>query len=336
MREALAQARAELGPAALVLSTKMVPTPGWRGWMGARVVEVTAATDRPAPSEPAWAADVGTPDAVSVRPAKRARTPATAEAGRGALVARLAATGLERHVAEGIAASVPGTPRRGAEDVTLRQAVTDRVAAVAAGVEQSAPIEMFVGPPGVGKTTTIAKIAAQARAGRGERVLLASADGQRPGAIEQLRGYAGIIGAPFAAGRSPDDLGTLVADARHAMLIDTPGRSLAEGELTDSALQELGRRLDVRTHLVVAASTPPRVVERLLEMFRVVKPDRIVLTKVDEADSIAPLIGFLERRRLLISFLGTGQRIPDDLQVATPAVVAAHVLGTGRHAEPMS
>jgi flagellar biosynthesis GTPase FlhF len=93
------------------------------------------------------------------------------------------------------------------------------------------PIEVFVGPPGAGKTTTIAKIAAQARARRGARFSLIAADGFRVGAIDQLRTYADILDAPFYAAPSATDLETLLTAASDKpTLVDTAGRSPSDRE----------------------------------------------------------------------------------------------------------
>lgn len=328
VKDALAKARGELGPGALVLSTKTVTAVGWRGWLGAREVELTAAADRPLEDE-VVAPSVGWPNPVSVIRAKRA-TPSTAgeRDGRAALLARLAATGLDRVLAEHVAHAVPGSGRRGAGDAMLQQALADILSDVAAGAETLAPIEVFVGPPGMGKTTSIAKLAAQARAGRGQRLVLASADSLRPGALEQLRVYASIMGSPFMAARTPEELAGILADASATVLVDTAGRSVNSTESLVPALECLTGRIDVRTHLVVGADTPARVLDRLLDQYRDLKPQRVVLTKVDEVDSIAPLIGYLKRRHMALSYLGVGQRVPEDLQVASPVMVASHILGT--------
>lgn len=329
VKDALAKARGELGPGALVLSTKTVTAVGWRGWLGAREVELTAAADRPFEDEVA-APSVGLPNPVSVLRAKRASRAATAgeRDGRAALLARLAATGLDRVLAEHVAHAVPGSGRRGAGDGLLQQALADILSDVAAGPEALAPIEVFVGPPGMGKTTSIAKLAAQARAGRGQRLVLASADSLRPGALEQLRVYASITGSPFMAARTPEELAGILADASATVLVDTAGRSVNSTESLVPALDCLTGRIDVRTHVVVGADTPPRVLDRLLDQYRVLKPQRVVLTKVDEVESIAPLIGYLKRRQMALSYLGVGQRVPEDLQIASPAMVASHILGT--------
>jgi len=84
---------------------------------------------------------------------------------------------------------------------------------------------------------------------------------------------------------------------------------------------------DVRTHLVLPAATPPTVARRLVDAYAEARPSRVVLTKLDEAESVSPLVGVLRERQLPVSYLGTGQRVPEDLQRATSTVLAASMLG---------
>lgn len=85
----------------------------------------------------------------------------------------------------------------------------------------------------------------------------------------------------------------------------------------------------VRTHLVVPAAATIRDVNRVLDIYGDKSPKRVVLTRVDEAESVSPLMQVFQERGLKISYLGTGQRVPEDLERATPERLAAHVLGDG-------
>jgi flagellar biosynthesis protein FlhF len=178
----------------------------------------------------------------------------------------------------------------------------------------------------VGKTTTVAKIAAQERARKGQRIGLVSADGYRVGAVEQLRLYADIIGTKFIAARTPGELEFALASSGRPLLVDTAGRT--PGDRTIRELFELlAGRAGVRTHLVMPATSTVRDLERVFDGYESAKPDRVVLTRIDEAESLSPLVGVLRDRQIPISYLSTGQRVPEDLSRATASRLAACVLG---------
>ena len=315
VREALRAARADLGPDALVLSTDMVAAPGWRGWIGMREVQITAAVDRVSDARP---------PAPESRPADT-RIDRPADPIRSELVARLVACGLDRPLAEAVAAGIPDEECRGASTLGIRRALAAQLAALTAADEPFARAEVFVGPPGVGKTTTIAKIAARERAQHGRLLGIVAADGFRAGAVEQLRTYADIIGAPFRVARTAEELQAALNQRQRTLLVDTAGRSPRDAAVRD-VLQVLARRRHVRTHLVVAADTSASAARRIFDLYREARPERLVVTKLDEADTMAPLLGLMRDRRLPVSYITAGQQIPEDLDRATPALLASAVL----------
>ena len=317
VQEALRAVREDLGPHAFVLSTRVVPVSGMRGWFGARLVEITAAADRPSVSE-----DRHLPPSRSALRRDSARA-------SDSIAARLQAAGLDPALARQVADAHPSTQRRGATESGLRQTIADTLAPLAAEDAEYAPVEVFIGPPGAGKTTTIAKIAAQERARiRGKRLGLIAADGFRVGAVEQLRLYADILGAPLDVARTPMELEMALDKARRPLLLDTAGRSVSD-EASRGMLRVLASRRDVRAHLVLSASTPTEAVKRIFDRFEDARPSRIVITKLDEAESLAPLVPVLRDRGLPLSYLGTGQSVPEDLERATAPAIAAWVSGEG-------
>jgi flagellar biosynthesis protein FlhF len=309
--DALAAVRQDLGPDALVLSTTLVPAHGWRGVLGVREVEVTAAVDRPLSKD---------------RPPASANRPATIGGASDGLTARLMAAGFDARLARSVADLVPAEERRGLSDRRLRELVAQALEGLSAGQDPVARIEVFVGPPGVGKTTTIAKLAARESASGGCRFGMVAADGFRAGAVEQLRAYADIIGAPFRVARTPDELDRALAHLRSPMLVDTAGRSPNDGHV-EELLQVAARRRGARTHLVVSADTSASAARRIFARYEAARPDRVVITKLDEAESASGLLTVIRERGLPVSFLTTGQRVPDDFARATPSLLASVMLG---------
>jgi flagellar biosynthesis protein FlhF len=177
-------------------------------------------------------------------------------------------------------------------------------------------------------------MAAQERARSGKRLGLVAADGFRVGAVEQLRLYADILGSPLMVARDPGELSDLLDEARRPLLLDTAGRSPSDVASRDM-LRVLTGRSDVRTHLVLAASTSPDLARRIFDRFEDARPSRIVLTKLDEAESLAALLPILREQQLPISYLGIGQNVPEDLHRATAAALAAWVSGEGMGSAPL-
>jgi flagellar biosynthesis protein FlhF len=322
VREALAMARDELGPAALVLSTELVPASGWRGWFGQRVVRLTAAAER------GLAADPSLSSSASPLSEDRTDVPADRQPASGAragVIARLVAAGMTPALAEAVAARMTDAECRGNADRGLRRALVSELEGSSAADAGYARYEVFVGPPGVGKTTTIAKIAAQ-ECIAGQTLGLVSADGFRAGAIEQLRGYASVMGMPFRIARTADDFEQALGSTRHTALVDTAGRSPTDANIS-ALFHVLDRKRSVRTHVVLAADTSAATARRLLDRYAPLRPSRVVITKIDESDSMLPLFDAVRERGLPVSYLTAGQRVPEDLWRATPASLASALLG---------
>lgn len=176
----------------------------------------------------------------------------------------------------------------------------------------------IVGPTGAGKTTTLAKIAAQLRLRQGRKVALITADAYRMAAIDQLRAYAQILSVPVKVALTPQEL-TSHLDSLHdrdAVLIDTPGRSHHDAPRLAELRALIQAARPHETHLAIPATLAPAVLARTIERFASLSPNRVVLTKLDEALSLGPLFAAWSSMMPPISYLTTGQEVPDDL---TPA-----------------
>jgi flagellar biosynthesis protein FlhF len=181
-------------------------------------------------------------------------------------------------------------------------------------------ITALVGPPGAGKTTTIVKLAVMQAIAKGGPVRLISTDTQRIGAVEQLRTYAAILGAPFQAVENTAALAQAIdaAPATAQILIDTPG-------LSPSVLSEVGmdlaafltRRQDIDTHLVLTATANQLVLEKAVQRFSACSPSRLIFTRLDEAESLGALFGLAIRSEKPLSFFCNGQLIPEDIEPAS-------------------
>jgi flagellar biosynthesis protein FlhF len=261
---------------------------------------------------------------VAVERPRRSRNSVQADA-RSGVIARLTSTGLDPMLAAAVAGRMSDSDCRGGSEQTLRRALAAEVEELCGVDNEFARYEVFVGPPGVGKTTTIAKIAAQEVAARRAPLSLVAADAFRAGAIEQLRSYAHVMGLPLRVARSGEEFDQAIAGTRQTALVDTAGRAPSDDGIR-SLFDVLDRKRGVRTHLVMAADTSAATARRLLDRYAPLKPARVVITKLDESESVMPVFDAVRERGLPVSYLTAGQRVPEDLWRATPASLAAALL----------
>ncbi len=186
----------------------------------------------------------------------------------------------------------------------------------------------LAGPTGVGKTTTLAKIAARCIRAGGERVAIVTLDTFRIAAVEQLRAYAEMLGAPCEVVLTPQDLRRAVAAHAKAdrILIDTTGRSPFDRD----ALAGLAGFLQVarpQTLLCVPAGTRRADAIATIDAYAGLAPAALVLTKWDETRVPGEVLSLAIERGLPLSHLTIGQEVPDDLVVADAGAIAAAVFG---------
>jgi len=177
----------------------------------------------------------------------------------------------------------------------------------------------LIGPTGVGKTTTIAKIAARYAMLNGEDdIALVSADAYRIGAKEHLTAFANIIGARVYSASSPRELTELLGrlSGKRLVLIDTEGRSPNDRELANRLAAYGSNAERVRFYLTLSAGAQEAALDEAIVRFRQVPLEGCVVTKIDEAVQLGGIISALVRHDLKVSWFSDGQRIPDDLHPA--------------------
>lgn len=188
----------------------------------------------------------------------------------------------------------------------------------------------LVGPTGVGKTTTIAKLAATYRLKQGKRVGLITCDTYRIAAVDQLRTYAGIINIPLKVAMSPAEMRSACATMADCdvVLIDTAGRAPRDAARLNELKLLIGAAAPHQTHLVLSSSSAEASLLDAAERFAPLGCDRVILTKLDEAVSFGVVVNVLKRLNTRLSFVTTGQEVPDHIEAMSPDRFARLVMGT--------
>lgn len=187
----------------------------------------------------------------------------------------------------------------------------------------------LVGPTGVGKTTTIAKLAANFRLRDGIRMGLVTVDTYRIAAVEQLRTYAEIIDLPMKVVTSPREMRRALDELSglDLVLIDTAGRSPRD-ELKIQELKSLLAEAQVdEVHLVLSVVASPKSLQATAEKFAPAGTTAMILTKLDEAVGMGSLLSVARRVPLPLSYVTTGQDVPDDIEHASARRIARLILG---------
>ena len=185
-------------------------------------------------------------------------------------------------------------------------------------------IAALLGTTGVGKTTTLAKIAAKFVLEQGISAALITADTYRISAVEQLRTYSDILGLPLEIVYTPAELSKAINKHRNKdlILIDTAGRS-QYNEFQMKELQEFLRANPrIEKHVVLSTTTKSSDAIDILEKFSVCEPDKVIFTKTDETASLGLILNLLYKQKLSLSYITNGQSVPDDIIPASSEVLA--------------
>lgn len=250
---------------------------------------------------------------------------------RGRVLRDMTRIGIEPDVARRLADELPD--RLSADQARyLPLGVLSRQLAITGyDVAASGGVVALVGPTGVGKTTTIAKLAARAVLRHGaSQVALVSTDHYRIGAAAQLEHYGRLLGTRVFPAHDAESLREVldVLRGRRVVLVDTAGVAGSDPRL-EQQMQLLRAAGELRTCLVLAANAQAQAIDDMVRAFLPQQPQACILTKLDEAPSLGGALSALIRHRLPLDYTTDGQRVPEDLATADARVLvcrAAQVL----------
>lgn len=328
MREALAQVRESLGEDAVILSTQSIEGG----------VEVVAATDERAGEPPA-------PQQIIARGQTNARqieeiaqqlaqmrqlleqqlaglawgqteqqAPEKAQLLKKMLSLglgwELAHSLLKEHETEVAQQGVLAWP-------TLLNTLSDGICVAEQDILKQGGIVALVGPTGVGKTTTIAKLAGRfvMRHGAGQ-VALITTDCYKIGAQAQLQTFGDLLGVPIYVAQTRNELETLLISLknRKLILIDTAGMSQKDLRITQQLTAGYSGLVPIKNYLVLSAASPLKVMQEVYQAFSQMRLHGLILTKLDEAVQLGAALTLLYETKLPLAYLSEGQRVPEDIQ----------------------
>lgn len=366
--EALPMIKRDLGADALILNTKKVKVGGFIGFFQKEKLEVTAAVEAQPkkkkavtkePQEPAVAQQA----AVPVQPNPVAAPETSNHHLTGDLINEL--KGIKQFMMQSMqedhlpASLKPLNQRLTSQEVTKeiqseilakmmltigqqpdissaqihRMAKTEIVRLISAHQQQPAvkdpEIICFIGPTGVGKTTTIAKIAADLLLREGKRVGLITSDTYRIAAVEQLKTYAGILNIPIQVVDSAEDLTRAMTELKACdiILMDTAGRNYQQKQYIDDLEALLADKNKIQINLVLSLTSKYEDMKKIIDNFQTIQMDQLLLTKQDETSSSGAILNLIYHYSIPVTYIANGQNVPDDILTATPELIANFVLG---------
>ena len=198
--------------------------------------------------------------------------------------------------------------------------------------EKGPQIVFFIGPTGVGKTTTIAKIASKFKVEQGKKVAFLTADTYRISATEQLRTYANILDAPLTVIYASEELPTAVnkLEDYDLIFVDTAGfshKNETQREDTKKLLQMLGAQYRTTVYLVLSATTKYRDLKEICDIYRSISDYSLIFTKLDETSAYGNLLNIKLYADADISYTTNGQNVPDDIAVFQSQEIVKKLLG---------
>ncbi|AIW13502.1 flagellar biosynthesis regulator FlhF [Vibrio tubiashii ATCC 19109] len=246
---------------------------------------------------------------------------------RAMLIKRLERMGVSSDLADQLACYIPeDTPPTKAWKALLGL-VSDQIPISRQDILKRGGVVALLGPTGVGKTTTVAKLAARAAMEYGsDNVALVSTDTYRIGAHEQLAIYGRIMGCPVKVAKDSNELADVIYQLRNRrlILVDTAGmgqRDVRLSEQLDTLMHESGEM--IHSYLVLPATAQRKVLQETIDHFKRIPLSGCIMTKLDESLSLGEFVSVVVQNSLPVAYIANGQRVPEDIVIAQPKYMVA-------------
>lgn len=359
MTEAIPLIKRDLGADAMILNTKKVKTGGFLGFFQKEKLEVTAAIDPIAQSKPehtespkaqSFTSPASNTDSSAeminelknikqfmVQQIKEEQLPEAIRLVKEQLAAQEVAPDIQAELLGKLMARIQSSNEQTLE--TISQMAREEIVALInrkliKPVVEDPEIICFIGPTGVGKTTTIAKIAADYMLTKDKKVGLITADTYRIAAVEQLKTYGSILNIPVKVVESSEDLTKAIEDFHTCdiILMDTAGRNYQQTQYIEELRRLLPASSKMQIHLVLSLTAKYEDMKKIIDNFGSISTDELLLTKRDETSSSGAILNLIYHYGIPIRHIANGQNVPDDIVAFTPELAADFIMGEEYHA----
>ena len=342
----MAQVKNVLGRDAIILHTRTFRKGGLFGFLSKEKVEVLAAPDTKTLPAIKKAADPISKEnqkdtAVQIELAnlrgllEKVLNKVPQGGGKSPIIDLLTNNDIDEQIAEKILARLPvDYTKFETASPEIKRLIIEQIQSYLQGVEgiqipkAGRKIVAFIGPTGVGKTTTIAKLAASFALQGGYQVALVTADTYRISAVEQLKTYSDIMGMPIHVVYAADELKNILDCNldKQLILIDTAGRSPHNSDQMEELQNLLQVDDTIEKYLVLSATTKYKDAFDIVKKFSVCSPNKVIFTKIDETRNIGTIVNLLYQFPMSLSYVTNGQNVPDDIELVDPNKLAPLIL----------
>ncbi len=344
MKEGLAQIKRELGPEAMIIESRKCRRKGFRGFFLPKIIEITAAID---------SFDLQSDYRRDSLKEKENKVEADLDQLKN-MVAKILVSQEERQLSGDVFFNTwfKFLTANDIDDNLARKMLLD-IQNKAAGKEISSEVAVtliagkmkemlltarisphtkyitFVGPTGVGKTTTLAKLAAYYTFEEEKDVAIITVDTYRIGAVEQLKTYAGITGIPIEVVLTKDEMKKTIKKfhKKEIVLVDTAGRSLKNTMQISETASYLNQLPSGVVFLVISATTKSQDLKPIAQGFKRLNYSHLIFTKLDETETCGGLLNVCHFTSKPIAYITAGQRVPEDIEIADAGKLVGKILG---------